>query len=184
MKDSERDMHQVLASFSNGKLHPKRRSKELDARTDGKRKRKCCAKPRTSCHCHAHCHSALFFDPFLISSRTSVHVCVWVTIYIVTLSSLCQFSSVILCFAQLFKDVPKDVGGWLWGRWGVPSGGVSKQTAAAQLHYPASADGWLLRSLLLHPSVPPSILPFCYPSILTSCILTPFWAPYRACRVL
>jgi len=115
MKDSERDMHQVLASFSNGKLHPKRRSKELDARTDGKRKRKCCAKPRTSCHCHAHCHSALFFDPFLISSRTSVHVCVWVTIYIVTLSSLCQFSSVILCFAQLFKDVPKDVGGWVWG---------------------------------------------------------------------
>jgi len=76
MKDSERDMHQVLASFSNGKLHPKRRSKELDARTDGKRKRKCCAKPRTSCHCHAHCHSALFFDPFLISSRTSVQVCV------------------------------------------------------------------------------------------------------------
>jgi len=116
MKDSERDMHQVLASFSNGKLHPKRRSKELDARTDGKRKRKCCAKPRTSCHCHAHCHSAPFFDPFLISSRTSVHVCVWVTIYIVTLSSLCQFSSVILCFAQLFKDVPKDVGGWVWGR--------------------------------------------------------------------
>jgi len=65
-------------------------------------------------------------------------VCVWVTIYIVTLSSLCQFSSVILCFAQLFKDVPKDVGGWFEG---VPSGGVSKQTAAAQLHYPASADG-------------------------------------------
>lgn len=96
------------------------------------------ARPATSCHSHA----APFSDPFFIFFRTA-RVCVYVTIYIVTLSSLCQLGSVIFCFAQLFKDVPKDVGG---SRGGVWSGGVSKQTAAAQLHYPASADGWLLRS--------------------------------------